>query len=199
MDSIDERKEYLTTYNIEDYLDEDPVIDRQNYCILSYILPQENNNLKYPLLKIRGSYRTVEDCHERIKTLSVKDEIFDMIITEVGKYGSLLPASELQKKDNIDIKYREAKLNEFVKGYKEGKERSKTEFDRRQEHLKKYGSTLEEDTTVSINDLQEQFNYFEKEIKHMNQEIDKFKDLQNKIKSKMDEISIVASTSNLSL
>ena len=136
--TTEEKKDYVKSSPIEDYLDEDPVINSQKFFILSYILPENNKNeLGYPVIKIRGSYSTQEECEKRIERLKNIDKYNNMYICEVGKYGSLLPISELENNDEIDIQYREALLNTMVKEYRENKDKTDIEFEKRKEFLKK--------------------------------------------------------------
>ena len=115
---LEKRKNFIDHVSVEDYLDEDPVISNQKFFILSYILPEsDKNELSHPVVKMRGSYSTIEDCEKRIEKLKNVDKYNNMFICEVGKYGALLPASEFENNEDIDVKYREAMLNTLVQEY----------------------------------------------------------------------------------
>lgn len=133
---LEKRKNYLSSKSLEDYLSEDPPINNQNFFILSYLLPGENNELKFPTIKVRGSYKTQEECQRRIEKIKVVDPYFNMYICEVGKFGALIPEDEISKMDDIDIHYRETLLNEMVRDYQENKDKSDIEFERRKNFLK---------------------------------------------------------------
>lgn len=131
-------EQIIKKVDLEDYLDEDPVINNQKFFVMSYILPEpKKNELTFPIIKIRGSYSTQEDCMKRIEKLKNIDKYNDLFICEVGKYGSLLPKEEYSKLDEVDIQYREALLNTMVKEYKENKDLADAEFEKRKDFLKK--------------------------------------------------------------
>jgi hypothetical protein len=175
MTTIEEKKKYLSTYNLEDYLDEDPLIERQNYFILSYLLPGADNNIDYPIFKVRGSYRTKEECSERIKMLAKKDTYFHMYTCEVGKFGKLIPDEQIDVLNtDIDIQYREAKLNEMVKTHKEAQDKSELVFIERKEKIQKSGLENDEETAE---DIQKRIEYLHKESENMTQQLLEFKDV----------------------
>jgi DNA-binding PadR family transcriptional regulator len=135
---IETRKDFINKVSVEDFLDEDPVISNQKFFVMSYILPESGKNeLSHPIIKVRGSYSAIEDCEKRIEKLKNLDKYNNMFICEVGKYGALLHESEFQNNDEIDVKYREAMLNTLVKEYKENKDKTDQEFEKRKEFLKK--------------------------------------------------------------
>lgn len=125
-----------------DFLDEDTKVNRQTYAIISYTLPKKAD-LKgktleggsFPMLKIRGSYGSVEECEQRIKRLQRDDKYFNMYIIEVGKWGALLDEDQL-KQQNIDAKYQEETMNQIIQGYKENKDKNDIEFEKRKEWMK---------------------------------------------------------------
>lgn len=172
--------------NIEDYLDEDPIIPNQLYVVLSYILPDKNKNeIDNPIIKVRGSYRTVEDCNKRINLLKKEDTYFDILITEVGKYQTLLPRDDLILNENTDVKYSNDKLNDFIKSYKQNRKKSEDEFDNQRIEMSdkaKYEGTHEfQETPAAVR----------QRIKFTNDEIIKIK--ENMVESeknliKLDEI-----------
>lgn len=136
----EERKEFIKSAPLEDYLQEDPPVYNQNFFVMSYLLPSSNNQLEFPVFKMRGAFKTVEDCQTRINKLKNIDSYFNMYICEVGKFGSLLTDEEVQKNEQIDIEYREALLNNMVKTYKENKEKTDAEFEARRRRLSKLAS-----------------------------------------------------------
>jgi len=172
MVTIEEKKEYLSKYNLEDYLDEDPILPRQNFFVLSYLLPKEDNELDYPLFKVRGVFRTKEECDERINMLSKTDKYFHMYTCEVGKFGKLIPDDQIDTLNtDIDIKYREAKLNEMVKSHKEARDRSDLAFLERKERIKDSGLENEEETAE---DIYKRIEYLHKESENMKQQLIEF-------------------------
>lgn len=136
-EEIEKRKQVLKSAPLEDYLLEDPQVYNQNFFILSYLLPSEKNDIKIPTIKVRGSFKTQEECDKRIQKLKNIDPYFNMYICEVGKFGTLLPDEELRKTDDIDIQYRESILNTMVKEYQENKDKTDAEFELRKNKMSK--------------------------------------------------------------
>lgn len=134
---LQQRKEFTKSAPLEDYLHEDPPVYNQNFFILSYLLPEANNELQFPTIKVRGSFKNQEDCQKRINQLKNLDPYFNMYVCEVGKFGSLLPEDELKKMDDIDVEYRESLLNTMAKEYQENKDKADLEFQKRKEFMKK--------------------------------------------------------------
>ena len=133
---LEEKKKYIKQASIEDHLQEDPPVYGQNFFILSYVLPSELNEIEFPLFKMRGAFKSQEDCQKRIEALKKVDNMFNLYVCEVGKFGSLLPEEELRKNDEIDFEYREAMLNNMVKSYKENKQKIDENFEERKNFLK---------------------------------------------------------------
>jgi hypothetical protein len=134
MSEVD-RKKYVESAPLEDYLLEDPLIPNQNYFLLSYVLPGETNEIKYPIFKMRGAFKTMEQCQNRIKKIKNLDPQFHIFICEVGKFGSLLPDDELLKNEEIDIEYREKLLNNMVNDYRKMREEAAENFEVRKNKL----------------------------------------------------------------
>lgn len=132
---LEQRAAFNRTADIEDYLLEDPVIHNQKFFVLSYLLPAANNELKSPIIKMRGAYNTQEECNKRIERLRSIDKYFNMYICEVGKFGNLLEEEEVKKMDNVDIEYREKLMNTMVKEYRQNKELADKEFEERKARM----------------------------------------------------------------
>src|SRR4029079_3092024 len=122
--------------NIEDYLDEDKELPTQKFFVLSYLLPNKTNELEVPMFKVRGSYKTLEECRTRIERLKPKDKYFNMYISEVGKWGGLYDDETLAKMDDIEVQQREEQLNDMMKGYKENRDKQDVEFEERTNIMK---------------------------------------------------------------
>jgi len=132
--------------NIEDYLDEDAELPTQKFFVLSYLLPDKTNELEVPMIKVRGSYRSVDDCNSRIETLKPIDTYHNMYISEVGKWGGLFDEDTIKKMGNVDIQYREQQLNTMMHNYKEQKDKNDLAFETRTKQMKeraKYEGTKE--------------------------------------------------------
>ena len=113
---------------LEDYLDEDKPIPNQKFFVLSYLLPGENNEIEVPMIKMRGVYKTMEECRSKIESLKNIDKYFHMYISEVGKWGGLFDDETVAKLDNVDVQYREEIMNNMMRGYKENKDKADLDF-----------------------------------------------------------------------
>lgn len=123
--------------DLEDYLDDDPEIPGQKFFLLSYILPSEKNDLKYPMFKMRGAFKSQEEVDKRVKKLKNLDKVFDIFQCSVGNWGQLLPSSEISKDDSVAVEYRNEKMNTMMKEIKENKEKVDEEFASRMEIMKR--------------------------------------------------------------
>lgn len=131
-----------TTKPVEDYLTEDNVIVGQNFFVLSYLLPDETKGGRIPMIKVRGTYKTIEDCQRRIDTLKHSDTYFNMFIAEVGKWGGLFDNEALLSRDDIETTYRNETMNTMMKEYKANKDKGDTEFEDRKNKMRA-GTSLE--------------------------------------------------------
>jgi hypothetical protein len=116
---------------MEDYLDEDPVISTQKYAILSYVLSE-----KRPMIKVRGSFDSIDQCKARIKKLQNIDSYFHMYVIEIGKWGALLTDEELNDKE-ISQEFRNEELNNMMKSYKEERDKANDSYERRKVEMKR--------------------------------------------------------------
>ncbi len=140
-----------------DELDEDPVISTQKYLVLSYAFSEKEDRTgeKLPMIKVRGSYSSLEECDKRIKKLdqySRDPKCIPLLKTEVGKWVGLYPYEDLYKNENIDIEYKEKFMNEAMKGLRESHERANDKF---MDRVKK---DVEEIKTNSTKEGQEKLN-----------------------------------------
>jgi hypothetical protein len=126
-----------------DFLDEDISISSQKYCVISYTLPDSNKDdtkgkkrvgWDTPMIKIRGSYSTQEECESRIEKLKISDTYFHMYICHVGVWGPLLNEEQL-KESGTSFVHMNKDMNDFMKDYKEGQDRKNAEFEDRRKTL----------------------------------------------------------------
>lgn len=117
------------TVDIEDYLQPDPEIHNQKYFVMSYILPKEGKNeLKAPLVKVRGAFKTMEEAEKRIEKLKRADTFFNMYVCNVGQWGSLVDEDDLLESEEVEkVVYREKELNDIFQKYKENKDKAEEE------------------------------------------------------------------------
>jgi flavoprotein len=117
----------MNKVDINDILTNDPEIYNQKFFVLSYILPSDKNEIKHPLIKMRGAFKTYEDAEKRVDVLKRSDKYFNIYIATVGTWGSLLPEEQLLQSDEVDTVYREPELNEIFQKYKENREKAQEE------------------------------------------------------------------------
>lgn len=121
---MDHHNSTVSAKSINDYLDEDPSIPSQQYFVLSYILPGPKNRLTTPMIKMRGSYKTKDECRARIEKLRPNEKFFNMFIVDVGKWGSLLTDEQIENNTEIDVEYQSSEMNKIYKEIKEEKEKA---------------------------------------------------------------------------
>jgi hypothetical protein len=125
-----------------DFLDEDPQTLGQKYCVLSYTLPDPKKDNKgkqrcgfdTPMIKVRGSYSTFEECEARIEKLKAVDKYFHMYVANVGQWGPLL-SDEQHKEAGTNAVFMNKDMNDFMKGYKDSQDTKNAEFEKRKNDL----------------------------------------------------------------
>lgn len=116
-----------------DYLTEDEPIASQQFVCLSFLSPEGISNCTMRGIKIRGVYATEKEAAARAQYLQKIDPDFHIFVGQVGKW---LPWDDVDKVD--DEVYREDKLNNIMKNYKENQLKSKEmEEERKRELLNK--------------------------------------------------------------
>jgi chromosome segregation ATPase len=140
-----------------DYLDEDPVISTQKYCVISVLTPKnfvdvDNKSTMYTF-KVRGSYETVEEAQKRITYLNSIDANVNIYLAEVGKWCPFDDDPEKAK----DAVYKDEELNRLMQGYKENQEKGKQLFEQRKAEMvaKALADTKEKKTKIKEQDILE--------------------------------------------
>jgi hypothetical protein len=184
-----------TTNYVEDYLTEDPVINNQQYFVLSYILPSEGNELEKPMIKISGSYRTIEECNKRIERIKDIEGMFDKFVAEVGKWSCLYTRNEIENLENVDVEYRNSQLNEMMKSKKQNQEEANLQFEERKDIMKKraqfegtkegqdYLSTLKESPIA----VKARLDFTSNEMEVLKQKLKDITEMYNEDTKKMEE------------
>ena len=118
-----------SNYSSEDYLDEDPVLQSQQWACISILTP---NSIKDPEgnviesgftargFKIRGVYGTEEQAKKRCEDIRKFDKYHNVFIGPVGKW---LPWDDDASNVEESV-YAEPKLNDMMKAYKESQEKA---------------------------------------------------------------------------
>jgi len=118
-----------------DYLDEDPVITSQKYCVISVLTPKNFKDVDEKssmyTFKVRGAYETVEEAQKRIQFLNSIDPNVNIYLAEVGKWCPFDDDPEKAK----DAVYKDEELNRLMKGYKENQEKAKEHFHQRKAEM----------------------------------------------------------------
>jgi len=118
-----------------DYLDEDPVISSQKYCVISVLTPKNFKDIddksSMYTFKVRGSYETVDEAQKRIQFLNSIDPNVNIYLAEVGKWCPFDDDPEKAK----DAVYKDEELNRLMKGYKENQEKAKEHFQQRKAEM----------------------------------------------------------------
>lgn len=203
------------TADLEDLLEEDPLIATQQYCVISYILPDPaKNELDRPLMKFRGAFRTIDECKKRAKKISSMEENKYVMLNyvEVGKWGRLKTFEELINDKDVDIDYEDELMNEMMKGHRSQKEKVDTEERERQEYRKKqltfdgtkegqkYLNSLKE----SIVSVQDRLEKYKNDLKYnvenavlVEKRIKYYKDLEEKMNALLTDTNSEIAKSEL--
>ncbi|AYV78254.1 MAG: hypothetical protein Edafosvirus8_4 [Edafosvirus sp.] len=115
-----------------DYLDEDKEISGQKWVCLSFLSPEGIRNCKIRGIKVRGVFSDRKDADDHAKELQQIDPDFHVFVGEMGKWLPQDPDPESVE----DQVYREEKLNDLMKGYKENLLKAKTMEKERQRTMK---------------------------------------------------------------
>lgn len=148
-----------------DYLDEDPIINDQNWVCISFLstknIKNVDKNEKYEIkgIKIRGVYNDYEEATKRAEFLRNLDPNFDIFIGEIGKW---LPCDvDIDKAK--DRHYAEKELNDIMKTYKEDLKCVKEmEGERKKEMLK--NAKVDKDNTKKVEELRKKLEIKKKEL-----------------------------------
>jgi hypothetical protein len=162
-----------------DYLDEDPDLRGQAWFCVSFLSPEGIMNCNIRGLKVRGVYATRKEADERAKEISKFDSNFHVFVGQVGKWLPWDPDPE----SATDQVYREEKLQELMKNYKENMEKASEQHDKRHEDLVK--RTKAEARDARKNAIKERLRAKLKK-----------KDLARKMKDKVSEVYNESSVDN---
>lgn len=179
---------------MSDFLDEDLEIRNQKFCVLSYTLPPPSDNkdkqragFDTPMVKIRGSYATVEECEARIEVLKKTDPYFHMFVASVGIWGPLLTDKQHEEAGTNSV-FMNKDMNDFMKGYKDSQDKKTEEFEARKKELVEKarfdgspeGQALlanKRENPVSVRDRMEMA---QKAIKDYNEKLAEMQEMYNK-------------------
>ena len=176
-----------------DYLDEDPLISSQKYCVVSILTPKNfkdvDEKTSMYTFKVRGSYDTQEEAQSRIKFLNSIDPNVNIYLAEVGKWCPFEDNPEKAK----DAVYNNEELNRLMKGYKENQEKAKELFEqRKQEMVTKGVAESKEKKEKNKEEESLQKLKIEESLKEKEDEVtekeEKVKEGKKEVEQKKDEI-----------
>jgi hypothetical protein len=182
-----------------DYLTEDPIINSQQYCLVSFVSPegfQKGNKGCFVGIKIRGCFPSIERANKKVKELKEIDDEFDIYLAETGKWLEWEPEdNELLEMDEV---YDNPRLNELIKNYKiHRKEELKnfeselnkrvklTEYEGSKEYQNKLADSIEH-KQKQISQMQKAIFILEKEILEIESKNDNEKEENNNEKEEND-------------
>ena len=189
-----------SNYSSEDYLDEDPVLQSQQWVCISILTP---NSIKDPEgnviesgftargFKIRGVYGTEEQAKKRCEDIRKFDKYHNVYVGGVGKW---LPWDDDASNVEESV-YAEPKLNDMMKAYKESQEKAMEYNEERKMKAhadatkKKKQMSKEQDKVVveEKNDIITS-SMIDENLKEVNSKLDELK--------KLDETSSVETTNS---
>jgi hypothetical protein len=160
------------TNNIEDHLTEDYPVPNQTFFVLSYLLANKSNPESFPMIKVRGSYRTLEECQKRIDTLKNIDPYFNLYIAEVGKWGGLYEPEKVANMQDVDVVYYNKTMNTLMSEYKKNKEAQQDVFEQRKNKMKTGEGSSE---IESVEDVEIRAKALEDQIKDLTEKLNDVK------------------------
>ena len=95
----------------KDYLTEDTLIpENQNFMCISFLSDVENK-LSLKGVKVRGSFKTLEEAQDHAKKLQSIDQAHNVFVGEVGKWVAFNP--DVNSKEAGDPEYANEQLNKM--------------------------------------------------------------------------------------
>lgn len=119
-----------------DYLKEDPVIQEQKFVCMSFLAPkkEERDNFEIKgMVKVRGSYSTLEEANKQAKYLQEIDNDLHIFVGEVGKWVEFAPSADAAKKQH----YAEPEMQNLMEGYMDNQEKATQEHHKRKDAMLK--------------------------------------------------------------
>ena len=139
----------------KDYLTEDVLIpENQNFMCISF-LSDVGNKLSLKGVKVRGSFKTLEEAQTHAKKLQQIDPVFNVFVGEVGKWVAFNP--DVNSKEAGDAEYANEQLNKMMKDYSKNQEQASLVNEERK--FKDMQKNIEESidvTNTTIDELKQQ-------------------------------------------
>lgn len=172
-------------------LTQDPIIQSQQFCCLSYVLPNSNSsepNSKITAIKVRGSYATLDEAKAASAELQKIDPYFHIFVGQVGLWLPLDGDIE-NIKEQI---YYEEPLNHLINGEVARANEAKSIEEQRRRDLAAEASRQKSSSSSDSNNESEASSKKTKTVEQVKQEEqeekEKFEKLQEDLKSKESKL-----------
>jgi mevalonate kinase len=173
----------------KDYLTEDTLIpENQNFMCISFLSDVENK-LSLKGVKVRGSFKTLEEAQEHAKKLQSIDQAHNVFVGEVGKWVAFNP--DVNSKEAGDPEYANEQLNKMMKDYNKNQEQASLVNEERK--FKDMQKNIEESidvTNTTIDELKQQLleTTDDEKISDLNKKLSNIDERLKELTSKKDDI-----------
>lgn len=173
----------------KDYLTEDTLIpENQNFMCISFLSDVENK-LSLKGVKVRGSFKTLEEAQEHAKKLQSIDQAHNVFVGEVGKWVAFNP--DVNSKEAGDPEYANEQLNKMMKEYNKNQEQASLVNEERK--FKDMQKNIEESidvTNTTLDELKQQLleTTDDKEISDLNKKLSNIDERLKELTSKKEDI-----------
>lgn len=173
----------------KDYLTEDTLIpENQNFMCISFLSDVENK-LSLKGVKVRGSFKTLEEAQEHAKKLQSIDQAHNVFVGEVGKWVAFNP--DVNSKEAGDPEYANEQLNKMMKEYNKNQELASLVNEERK--FKDMQKNIEESidvTNTTLDELKQQLleTTDDKEISDLNKKLSNIDERLKELTSKKEDI-----------
>lgn len=173
----------------KDYLTEDTLIpENQNFMCISFLSDVENK-LSLKGVKVRGSFKTLEEAQDHAKKLQSIDQAHNVFVGEVGKWVAFNP--DVNSKEAGDPEYANEQLNKMMKDYSKNQEQASLVNEERK--FKDMQKNIEESidvTNTTIDELKQQLleTTDDNEITDLNKKLSNIDERLKELTSKKDDI-----------
>ena len=173
----------------KDYLTEDVLIpENQNFMCISF-LSDVGNKLSLKGVKVRGSFKTLEEAQNHAKKLQQIDPVFNVFVGEVGKWVAFDP--DVNSKEAGDPEYANEQLNKMMKDYNKNQEQASLVNEERK--FKDMQKNIEESidvTNTTIDELKQQLleTTDDEKISDLNKKLSNIDERLKELTSKKDDI-----------
>ena len=173
----------------KDYLTEDTLIpENQNFMCISFLSDVENK-LSLKGVKVRGSFKTLEEAQEHAKKLQSIDQAHNVFVGEVGKWVAFNP--DVNSKEAGDPEYANEQLNKMMKEYNKNQEQASLVNEERK--FKDMQKNIEESinvTNTTLDELKQQLleTTDDKEISDLNKKLSNIDERLKELTIKNEDI-----------